>query len=291
MTDDGRVDSLAAAVDVLCAEHRVRVDRDDAAVAELLATLRAVAGALDKNVPAQRRQILRLADRAGALGRGHAVQPSLLTSLRDAADPMGGVENDRPGGSVRIPINADAIDLLDRIRGTVRDALDLHGLDARAPAEGVDPIWSDLRRLTVAHWASLDGGPEARDRLAQRIGRYAANIRELLDPDPQERSMRDAPCQSCGAVTIREHRDGEDWIVPALRVDLSGGHLRGVECRACLAYIWRETDASGEHPAGALAALRDWVREHREQAGYHAAVRRHHERVEAEARYPSRETA
>lgn len=275
---------LAAAVSTLCDTERVRVERDPVAVkaahAEAVTIARST-GTTTRDLDS----VLAAYRRLKWVAAGWADRPALLAQLRQAV-AHGGETQERAGGGAGTPIRPDALDLLDRIRGTVRDALDLLKLTARRVDDPMlDPIHADLRRLTVADWAGTDGGETARTQLADRLNRYTNHIRGLLDPDPSsaERSARDTPCMSCSALYITERRDGDTERHPALRLDFASGLLRGISCRACGAYVWREVDTDGE-PAGAFAELRDHAAAHHSALAAWSADLRDTDRQAREAR-------
>lgn len=154
-----------------------------------------------------------------------AVIPPLLVLLRAGVGANATVR-ERSGGGGGSPIDADAWDILDRVRVTAADWTLICGLPRRV---GLAP---SLRQLAGHTWPD----PRQGAQLARILGHLAARAAEHLSPPDvaATRYVRDWSCPHCGERTAAGVNGyGEPGRVPVLVVVLNRGLVRYVWCQAC----------------------------------------------------------
>lgn len=158
----------------------------------------------------------------GTVSRHRA--PSLLNQLRSQVGNSSG-RGGAPGKTAPIPINADALDLLNTITWGAGELLEL--AEARSEHPNVE---ARLRAVVAVAggWTDLEAVHGVRLSLAG----WVRAIRALLDPP--KRLYLAAPCPRCeqSMVWRRDESIGEDVQQPALQVD----GIDGCTCLSCGAH-------------------------------------------------------
>jgi hypothetical protein len=156
------------------------------------------------------------------------VAPSLLNQLRSQVGNSSG-RGGAPGKTAPIPINADALDLLNTIAWGTDDLVRLADV-----APEVASVEGRLKAVAAAAggWTDL----EAVHGVRLALSGWVRAIRTLLDPP--KRLYLAAPCPRCerSMVWRRDESIGEDVQQPALQVD----GIEGCTCLACGAH-WPPT--------------------------------------------------
>jgi hypothetical protein len=158
----------------------------------------------------------------GTVSRHRA--PSLLDQLRSQVGNSSG-RGGAPGKTAPIPINADALDLLNTITWGTDDLVRLADV-----SPDVASVEGRLKAVAAAAggWTDL----EAVHGVRLALSGWVRAIRTLLDPP--KRLYLAAPCPRCeqSMVWRRDESIGEDVQQPALQVD----GIEGCTCLACGAH-------------------------------------------------------
>lgn len=169
----------------------------------------------------------------------------LLAQLRSAIASDLTVGGGKSLPNQRIPINAVALHMYDRIEKAITDAY--RDVSGRPPALYPEEV---LRAWYIVFEQS-NPRDEIRDEWTARINGWVGEIERMFDP-PKTCELVDTPCILCGKAEVIDS-DGNltTAVIVEYRHDDSGMRIESTICRACK-NVW-----DGEHGASSFRRYAD----------------------------------